>query len=261
MHGQQPIDVVIPAGTVLEDEYAHIAGTEVRALAPIGNANVPTLQIVIDALRESERVGRIIVVGDPLLVQHIRKVDLWVAPHESGPANIVAGLRFVESSRPALVCMSDLPFISTASIQHFIANVETNADIAVGVVSANDYNSRYPGAPSSQFVNLKDYGPSTIGGLFFINPEVLIRNVSLVERAFSSRKSQWKMATLLGPRLAWQFASRRLTGRAILDRASNILGCRAAIVTNAAPELAFDIDTVNDYNYARTNAGGSYGDN
>ena len=90
-------DVVIPAGGEIDGEYASVAGTAIRALAPVGIDRRPVLQVVVDALRNSGKVGSIVVVGPEALAASVENVDQWLpepaggGPITGGPANILAG--------------------------------------------------------------------------------------------------------------------------------------------------------------------------
>lgn len=244
------IDVVIPAGGTISDDYARRIGTPHRALAPVGPDGKPVMQIVVDALRESGFVGRIIGVAAPAVAERITDVDLWLPAGESGPENILRGLEQCLPTKPALVCTSDLPLLNGENVIDGLLGLKTDADVAVGLVKVGDFWARFPDAPPSQFVHLGDIGPVTMGGLFQIRPDVLARNQKLLNAVFTARKSQWRMAGLLGPRLVGQFATRRLTLAAIVARAERLLGCRIDVVLEMPPELAYDMDTADDYAYA-----------
>jgi hypothetical protein len=143
-----------------------------------------------------------------------------------------------------------LPFLTGTAVADFLGRVDTSASIGVGLVSASRYMDQYPDSPPSQFVTLSETGLVTMGCLFTVVPQVLSRNAAVLDRAFLARKSQWRMAALLGPRLIWQFAMRRLSLGDIRRRIEQLLQCRVDVLLDVLPELAFDIDTAGDYMYA-----------
>lgn len=244
------MDAVIPAGGTISDDFAQRISTPHRALAAIGPDGKPVMQIVVDSLRASGTVGRIIGVAAAPVAERISDVDVWLPAGDSGPANILRGLAEAGPNAPALVCTSDLPLMTAQNVTQFVAACRAEADITVGLVKADALNAMFPDAPPSEFVHLGDIGPVTMGGLFQIRPDVLARNQKLLNAVFTARKSQWRMAGLLGPRLVWQFATRRLTLAAIVARAERLLGCRIEVVLDTPPELAYDMDTADDYAYA-----------
>ena len=83
-------------------------------------------------------------------------------------------------------------------------------------------------------------------GAFLVRPDALRRSRVQIERVFAARKSQPAMARLLGPVFIARFLTRRLSVAHIEARCGHILGCRGQAVRGAAPELAFDIDTMDD---------------
>ncbi len=247
-------DVVIPAGGTIDTEYAKLIGTPCRALAPFGPARTPALQLVVEALRASGHVRRIVCVAPQQAADCVVGVDLWLPAAPHGTKNILRGLDALDDlNAPALVCTSDLPLIDAADIAGFCARCDPAADVTVGLVRADDYNKAFLGAPPSTFVQLRDVGPATLGGLFALRPSSVLDNHALFARAFESRKSQWGMVQLLGPRLVGQFLTRRLTLAALTARAETLMHCRAQILLDIAPALACDMDTADDYTYAHQN--------
>ena len=248
-----PRDVVIPAGGRIPESYARLIGTPHRALAPVGPDRRPVMQIVVDALRASGQVRHIIGVAAAPVADAISGVDGWQPAGDSGPANILRGLAALEApDMPALVCTSDLPLLTAQDVQDFVGRCLPEADLTLGLVSAEAYLSAFPQSPPSEWVALSDAGPVTMGGLFGLRPALLLRHEALLASVFESRKSQARMARLLGPRLLWQWATKTLTLRALVARGEMILGGRAQVLRDAPPRLSFDIDTEDDYTYADT---------
>lgn len=250
-------DVVIPAGGEIDGDYAERAGARVRALAPTGPNREPVLQVVVNALRSSGNAGTIIVVGPNELRGNIDGVDLWLpeglpdTPQiQAGPGNVIRGLRELSPERQALVCTSDLPFLTAEAVADFAGKVDVNAGIAAGLVPAQAYLDRFPSSPPSEFVALRETGPVTMAGLFSIRPAALLSHQDRAMEAFTARKSQWRLIKLLGPKLVWQFASRRLSLTSICERLEGLLECRIDVLRDAMPETAFDIDTPEDFDYA-----------
>lgn len=249
-------DVVIPAGGSISENYARIVGTQYRALAPVGPERRPVMQIVVDALRASGSVGRIVGVAAGPVAAAIDDVDLWLPAAAGGPANILRGLAALEDAgAPALVCASDLPLMTPEAVAAFVSPCRADVDVTLGMVSGPVYEAAFPDAPPSQWVELRDAGPVTLGGLFGLRPAFWLRQEPMLTSVFESRKSQWRMARLLGPRLLWQWAARKLTLQALVARGETLLGGRAQVLRDVSPRLAFDIDTEDDYTYADTRFG------
>ena len=244
-------DVIIPAGGTINAAYAQAIGSPHRALAPFGPARVPVLQIVVDALRGSGCAGQIVCLAPPDVAARIRDVDQWLPASDRGPDNILRGLAALPSpDAPAWVCASDLPLLTSDTVAGFAERCDDECAVSVGLVSEGRYNAAYPGAPPSQFVPLRDAGPVTISGLFGVRPSALLAHAGRLARVFEARKSQARMARLLGPRLLWQWATGTLTAQAIAARTERLLHCRVEALADVAPSLACDMDTADDYTYA-----------
>jgi hypothetical protein len=89
-----------------------------------------------------------------------------------------------------------------------------------------------------------------MGCAFLMNPSVILQNHDRIEDVFKARKSQIRMARLLGLMFILKYLTRRLTIGDIRDRCSSLVGCSGAVVLHSPPELAFDIDLPRDYRYA-----------
>jgi len=244
-------DVIIPAGGTISAAYAEKIGSPHRALAPLGPARVPVLQCVVDTLRQSGCAGRIVCVAPPGVAARINDVDTWLPAGDRGPDNILRGLAALPMpDAPAWVCASDLPLLTPGAVAEFAERCDPTCAVSVGLVREGSYNAAYPSAPPSQFVPLRDAGPVTVSGLFGVRPSALLAHAGSLARVFDARKSQARMARLLGPRLLWQWATGTLTARAVAARAERILGCQVEALANVAPSLACDMDTADDYTHA-----------
>jgi len=77
-----------------------------------------------------------------------------------------------------------------------------------------------------------------------------------LEKVFVVRKSKLGMAKLLGPVFLYKFIRKQLTVPIVEAKLKQMLGCTGAPVLNCAPELAYDIDDFDDYEYAVRFIGG-----
>ncbi len=80
-----------------------------------------------------------------------------------------------------------------------------------------------------------------------------------LEQIFKVRKSKVGMAKLLGPVFLYKFLRKQLTVPMVEAKIKQILGCSGAPVLNCAPELSYDIDDFEDYEYAMKFIGGELG--
>ena len=247
---------VIPAGGFLDAAYRKEAGVEYRALAPIGG--IPTLQRVVNSLRDAG-IEHIVAVADPAVQERISGVDVWAQASSTGSANILLGMQHVPQASQVLMCPCDLPDLDPDDIRRFLSGCEPETDLMLGLVSADAYLAAYPDGPPSEFIALRDFGLVGNSSALIVRPSVLLGSGSLLKQCFESRKSQVRLALLLGPRLLWAYCTRSLTAAGVISRVESVLGCRAGVIADAPPGLSFDIDTVHDYIYARSRIGLSHG--
>ena len=89
------------------------------------------------------------------------------------------------------------------------------------------------------------------GGVFHIPAGAHTRIEMLAARLFDARKAPWRMASLVGVSFLVRFALRALSIAELETHAQRVLGIPAAAVRDCAPELAYDIDTLAEFRYAR----------
>ncbi len=242
-------DIVIPAGGEISPEFAERIGSPYRALAPLGPDRTPLLQVIVDALRSAEPNARVICVAPE------DGVDLWLPSGESGPENMRLGLSHAEPNQPALLCTSDLPLMTAESVRAFVAACRPDVQITVGLVRAEAYQRAFENAPPSEFVSLSEIGPVTMAGLFQIQPGLLTRRAALFDMLFAARKSQRRLAGIVGPKLLWQLATKTLRLSSLTQRAEQLIGGPVQVLLDTDPTLAYDADTLDDYTYAETRIG------
>jgi len=235
---------VITAGGRVHGAFAEAIGTDVKALAPIGPRAL--IDAAIDAARATGAEHISIVGGDAVRKHCAGRVDEIIPEDAGGRENLRRAISRA-ADRPLLLMTSDLPFIEDESLGAFV-RAARGAKVALPVTSEAEYVAAYPGAPPHA---------TAIGGERVVNGSVAFfasgvgaRVLPAAQRLFDARKSLWRMALLLGPRLATRFALGRLTIADIEHRAADVLGVRAVAVRNSSPALCYDVDTLEDYRYA-----------
>lgn len=252
--GPEVYDVILPAGGVLDDHFAKVALTPVKALIRTGD-NLLILR-ALEALRLSGRSARIVVVGGDEVKGAIGdKVDAVVPSGPSLPDNILNGLKALlampNPPERLLIVTTDLPFIDEKVLAKWLDTCPPGADFCGALVDRTAYEDRFPGS-SSTWVKLAD-GHFTLGGVFLVRTTALRRAMPQIERVVAQRKSVRGMAGLLGTGFLFKVMTRRITVAECEAKVEEILGSKVSAVPASPPELAFDIDDIDDYEYALRN--------
>ncbi|MGH7716190.1 MAG: hypothetical protein ACREML_09375, partial [Vulcanimicrobiaceae bacterium] len=184
-----------------------------------------------DAVRERcrSRVERVIDASDDGGENVLRALDAW-------------------NGAPLLYLTSDIPFVTAQAVRAFIERSVPYA-VTMPLAAHEVYVRRFPSAPE----HVVELGGERVanGNVFFIAPEAIVPLRSWATRFFAARKSKFGMARLLGPALLLRFMLGKLTIAAIERKAVRVLGLPVAALRNVDPELCYDVDTLDEYLYAR----------
>lgn len=243
------MNAVVTAGGRVDGEFARRIGTTVKALAVLRGRTM--LDATLDALRSAGVPHIAVVGGDEVRAACAGRVDAVIAESDSGAENLRRALFAWTTGEPLLYLTSDMPFIDGASLSEFVDRVPPET-LALPIADFAAFERRFPGAPP---FGVRIGGERVVnGGAFLVPAEAAPAIERFAVRFFDARKSVARMALLLGPVLCVQFALHRLTIAALERHATRLLGARAQAVRAAAPELAFDVDTLAEYEYAVAHA-------
>ena len=237
---------VITAGAPIEGEYAMLAGTKLKALAPVRGRTM--LDRTIDALRDAG-VTRIAVVGNDEVQRTLEgRIEKKIADGGSGAKNVLGALNaWPEDGQPLLYVTCDMPYVLPQHIREFLERVPRDA-LVMPLAEIEDFTVRFPGAPP---FGITLAGECVVnGGIFHIPAGASARIRSLATAMFDARKAPWRMATIAGPAILFKFLLRRASIHELEARATKILGLPVQAVRRCAPELAYDADTADEYRYA-----------
>jgi len=181
-----------------------------------------------------------------------KKADRTLRAGGSAPDNILKGLKSLsEQANPpskVLIVTTDLPFLSPKVIEDFLDLCPDDRDICVPLMTKGQYQARFPDSHST-FVRLKDE-IWTIGCGYVVDVKAFQRALPHIEKVFQNRKSKVGMVKLLGPTFLVKFLTKTLTVPDIEKKIESMLGCSGCAVLNSPPELSYDIDALDDYEFA-----------
>ncbi len=237
---------VVTAGGRIDGAFAAAAGTSVKALALV--RGVSMLERVVGALRGAGATRIAVVGGEEVRASLAAQIDRFVPESPSGSENLLHALRaWPEDGEPLLYATSDLPYVESQMVEAFAQRIPTGT-LSVTLAKYRDFTARFPGAPPA---GITLAGERVVnGGLFSIPSGCVERLAAVATRLFEARKKPWQMASLVSPVALMRFLLGRLRIADLESLAQHALGVPACAVRGCAPELAFDVDTLLEYEYA-----------
>lgn len=238
------MQAVITAGGRVDGEFAAAIGTPVKALAVIRGRSM--LDAAVDAARGAGASSVVVIGGDEIRAVGTH-ADRIIAEAPTGAQNVLNALDAWDDREPLVYLTSDMPYITADALKTFVDRVPP-ATIAMAVAEEAAFVRRFPNPPAHGVRLGGEY--ITNGGAFLLPAGSRGAVRALASRFFDSRKSLVRMALLLGPQLLLRFALRRLTIADLESHALRVTKIPAIAVRDCAPELAFDVDTFGEYEYA-----------
>ena len=233
------------------DPVAQAAGVAHKALAVVGGQ--PMLQRVVDALRASPAVGRIVLALQdreiidtlPALAAAVARDEIAVMTTQASPAlTVEAAIRTLPDAFPLLVTTSDHALLTADIIASFIGGVTPDAEVAVGLATRTSILAAYPDSVRT-FIRLGGEGYSGCNLFAFTRPEAAqaVAFWAMMERY---RKTPWKIAASIGLWPLLRYALGWLDLRGAFGELSRLIGVRGVPVILPQPEAAIDVDKPSD---------------
>jgi GTP:adenosylcobinamide-phosphate guanylyltransferase len=229
-----------------QDPVAQAAGVSHKCLVPA--AGVPMLRRVVDALAASPSVGPIAVsIEQPALLADWQVPDrpdgqlMALASAGSPSQSVLAAVEAVGVPYPLLITTADHPLLSPTMIETFCAGARRpGVDVAVGLTAREVIAEAYPDNRRT-YIKFRDTGYSG-ANLFAIVSEEGLEAVRFWRRVERERKRPWRMVRAFGWRNLLDYLLVRVTLDQAMERASRVLGLRAAAVVLPFAEAAIDVD-------------------
>lgn len=240
------IDAIILAGSTNDGKLRSCSSENYEALVEI--ACRPMVSYVVDTLRQSRFIGRIVIVGpmDELERLFAGMDRVLIAPGGTTPIeSLMNALEVLKPLGRVLVATSDIPLLTGKSVTDFIRKCSrSGADVCYPVVPREVNDRFFPGVKRT-YIKFKDL-VVTGGNLFMINPRVVPDCAKKAQLFVECRKSPLKLAKLVG----WRFLLKYLTGTLSLKDAeakvSKIFGIHGMVVISPFPEVGIDVDKPSD---------------
>ncbi len=208
------------------------------------------LASIVDALRAAGATRIAVIGGDEVRAACAAHVERVIAESPSGSVNLLSALRaWPEDGQPLLYATSDLPYVTPGAVADFLSRTAPGA-LALSLCGFAAFAARFPGAPPTFGITLARERVVN-GGIFSIPSGCAERIARVATRFFEARKRPWLMASLVSPPVLIKYLFGRLSIADLEAMAAGMFDVRATAIRDCAPELAFDVDTDAEYEYAR----------
>lgn len=241
------VDVVVLAGARNNGRLQEVAECEYEALIPINGK--PMVNYVIDVLKNSPRIGKIVVVGYPEMKPKLDPEVILVEAGASLADNLKIGIDYLEHTQHVLVITSDIPMINEEALDDFLTRCsELEGDLFYPIISKESNESVYPGEIRTYF-HLKE-GVFTGGNIVLISQDIIKDCYEMMTRVLNLRKKPWRLVQLLGFSFILKFLMQNLSINEIEKRVAGLFGIKGITVISPYPEIGTDIDKPSDWQLA-----------
>ncbi len=250
------VDALILAGASNSGQLSECSPVLNKALIDVGSKTL--LEYVVDALKASLGIGRIVVVGPNKLIRERiggDAIDIIVESGDSFIDNIIIGLDAFEGAQQILMVTSDIPLLTPAAVDDFLERCsQREAQVYYSVISKETVEKRYPGTKRT-YVRLAD-GEFTGGNVALVSLDVIRSLKSVLKKVTQMRKKPWQLGTLLGARCMMKFLLGTLSIDDIERRVEKAFNFKGAAIITPYPEIGVDVDKPEDITFVKELLGG-----
>lgn len=245
--------VVLAGSRSTGDPVATAYGSRHKALVPICGA--PMIARVVDALKASQSVKRIVIVFDdqqelfnacPQFRNQECQTPIDVVPCSGSICGSVASaLKACGEGWPFLVTTADHALLTPMMVDRFCSGATDGAKLAVGFVERRYIEAAHPGSKRTYL----PFRETQLSGanLFAFTDEGALPVLDFWRQIEMKRKKPWQLFRAFGYKNLVGLLMKRFTVDEAFDRASKVLGVQACAVRLPFAEAAIDVDTPKDY--------------
>lgn len=238
-------DAVVLAGGPVDEVAQQQPGVPNKAFVEIGGKTL--VARVLDPLRASASIGRLIVVAPPEVRARadLAGIDELRPDGKRITDSLRNGLAGLAPDVDVLIVASDLPVLTIAAVDDFAARTAAlNADVVYGCVERSVHMASFPQVPHT-WARMRD-GTFCGGGIVAMKPRALPLLERFIERLGAARKHPIRLASLFGWDVLLRFAFRQLTVAQAEARASRLLGAPVRALISPFAETGVNVDRATD---------------
>ncbi len=240
------IDALVLAGSLNNGALRGCSTARYEAMIDIKGKLM--VEYVVDALRQCERIGRIVIVGPKRdLAEYFKTGGREVVVEHGGhlTENVLRGLHELSGAQRVLLVTSDIPLITHQAIENFIDLCGNGqADLYYPVVPRELVEKQYSTSRRT-YVQLKE-GVYTGGNIFLFNPGIAEECIPRGQKLVDARKSPLKLCRLVGLLFLIKFLMKSISLQEAQKKVSNLLGIKGRVVISSYPEVGVDVDKPSD---------------
>lgn len=244
-NGQTRYDAVILAGG-RAPWLRESQGTDIRCLAKIKNKRI--IDYIVDALRESCRIDRIMAAG-PLA--ELQKAGLpdgveLCAPAEDMPTTSYAAARALGAQNKILFVCDDIPLLHGAAVSDFLDQCEKYpaGHVYYPIVPKEICLADYPAAKRT-YGKLAD-GAFTGGNIMLVDASIIPFGLAKAKEIYARRKHPWDLCRWLGFGFILKLLFHSLTVADAERRTSELLELNCKAIISKYAEVGMDVDKMAD---------------
>lgn len=249
------VDAVLLAGGEFNDVPQGEEPPKGKGLLQI--AGVPMAARVLSALRESDAIGRII------LVSSVTQDELSHPCWDGVDVVVPAGSKLIDSfkvgvdavsdpAQPALVTVGDLPLLTAEAVTDWVDRCRMRSDVEIwySFLRRSVSEQGFPGVRHT-YVPFKE-GVFCGAGFFMSRPQSLAALYQAMTHMTWARKNPLRLARLLGFKILAALVTRQLSIAETERGMQRLLGgTPCAGIESPYPETAFNVDDLEALEAAR----------
>lgn len=226
------------------DKLAEAEGVSHKTLIEIGGR--PMIERVVDAIRASGRVDRIVVsINKPKLIR-LPGVET-IRSAKSLAESVMEGVSLIGA--PAFVTTGDHALLQPEWVRHFIDSAP-EGDFALALARAETVQAETPDTQRTYY-KLAD-GSFSGCNMFYMRTQEALRGVELWREFEQLRKQPFKMLQRLGARAIFAYSTGRLTTARVAKEVERMTGgLKASVVEMPFGRSAIDVDKPADLELVR----------
>jgi len=240
------MDAIVTAGGIPQPDDPLYPYSNGNSKAMIDVAGKPMIQWIFDALGNSKKVDRVIVVGlSPKNELTCKKPLYYISNQGRMLANIVAGvnksLELNRKNQYVLLVSADIPALKGEMVDWLINTcMKTRDDLYYGVCPRAVMEKRFPDS-NRTYTRLKDL--EVCGSdINVIHVNQTTQHLDTWEQLIGNRKSPMRQAAVIGWDTLFQLFTRQFDLQSLVKRASERIGIKGRAIIWSHAEPCMDVD-------------------